>query len=79
MNGVPHTGTYDNLDYQTPNDTGISIGECIGISENNNNITYNVTALGNVGEYIDINFSGDYEDYNGNSHSISGIIHVLRD
>ena len=79
LNDAPHVGTYDNLDYQTPNDTGINIGECIGISENNNNIVYNVTALGEVGEYIDINFSGNYEDRNGNPHTISGVIHVIRD
>jgi len=79
LNDAPHTGTYDNLDYQTPNDTGINIGECISISENNNNIIYNVTALGDVGEYIDINFSGSYEDRNGNPHTITGVIHVVRD
>jgi hypothetical protein len=79
LNDAPHTGTYDNVGFQTQNDTGINIGECIGISQTNNNITYNVTALGNVGNYIDINFSGDYEDYNANPHSISGVIHVLRD
>ncbi|WP_299554098.1 hypothetical protein [Seonamhaeicola sp.] len=79
LNDAPHTGTYDNLDYQVQDDTGINIGECIGISQTNNNIIYNVTALGDVGEYIDINFSGTYEDYNGNPHTISGVIHVLRD
>lgn len=79
LNDAPHTGTYDNLDFQNENDTGINIGECIGISQNNNNITYNVTALGTIGEYIDINFSGSYEDYNGNPHTISGVIHVIRD
>lgn len=79
LDDAPHTGTYDNLDFQTPNDTGINIGECISISEINNNIIYNVTALGDVGEYIDINFSGDYEDRNGDPHTISGVIHVIRD
>lgn len=79
LNDAPHTGTYDNLDFQVEGDTGINIGECIGMSQDNNNIIYNVTALGDVGEYIDINFSGTYEDYNGNSHTITGVIHVLRD
>ncbi|MFD2725227.1 carboxypeptidase-like regulatory domain-containing protein [Hyunsoonleella rubra] len=79
LNDAPHTGTYDTLDFQDMNDTGIFIGECISISENNNNIMYNVTALGNVGEYIDINFSGSYEDRQGNPHTITGVIHVLRD
>lgn len=79
LNDAPHTGTYDNLDFQNQNDTGINIGECISISQDNNNITYNVTALGVVGAYIDINFNGSYQDYNGNSHTITGVIHVIRD
>lgn len=79
LDDAPHTGTYDDINFEDSNDTGINIGECIGISQNNNNITYNVTALGAVGEYIDINFSGSYEDFNGNPHTIAGVIHVLRD
>lgn len=79
LNDAPHTGTYDSLDFENQSDTGIFIGECLSMSQNNNNITYNVTALGAVGKYIDINFSGSYEDFNGNPHSITGVIHVLRD
>lgn len=79
LDDAPHTGTYDYINFEAGSDTGINISECIGISENNNNITYNVTALGDVGEYIDINFSGSYEDFNGNPHTIAGVIHVLRD
>ncbi|MDB2493868.1 carboxypeptidase-like regulatory domain-containing protein [Flavobacteriaceae bacterium] len=49
-------------------------------SEVNNEITFNLSSFGNsVGEYIDINFGGDYEDYQGVSHTISGVIHVKRD
>jgi protocatechuate 3,4-dioxygenase beta subunit len=55
-----------------------------------NNIDYsqpiNITAtvstdpLANVGEYIDINFSGTFtEDNSGNVRSITGVVHVLRD
>ena len=48
-------------------------------SEINNEITFNLSSFGNgVGEYIDINFGGDYEDYQGVSHTISGVIHVKR-
>ncbi|NRD23305.1 hypothetical protein HNV10_08630 [Winogradskyella litoriviva] len=72
-------GTYDNFDWNDPNDTGFNIQECMDISNSNNNIIYNLTSFGGVGEYIDINFSGDYEGYNGNSHTINGVIHVLRD
>ena len=55
------------------------IGECLSVSNTNNNIIYNLTTLGAIGEYIDINFSGDYEDYDGNPHTINGIVHLLRD
>lgn len=49
-------------------------------SEVNNEITFNLSSFGNsVGEYIDINFGGNYEDYQGVSHTISGVIHVKRD
>ena len=74
-----YTGTYDTFDWNNPNDTGFNIQECINISDTNNNITYNLTSFGAVVEYIDINFSGTYEDYDGASHSINGIVHVLRD
>ena len=74
-----YEGTYDYLDWNNPNDTGFNIEECIGISNTNNNIIYNLTSLGVVGEYIDINFSGSYEDFNNQTHTITGIIHVLRD
>lgn len=79
LNDTPHTGTYDNLTFEDQNDTGIFIGECLRMSQENNTISYNVTALGATGEYIDINFSGNYEDFNGNPHTIAGVIHVLRD
>ena len=49
-------------------------------SEVNNEITFNLSSFGNsVGEYIDINFGGNYEDNQGVSHTISGVIHVKRD
>jgi hypothetical protein len=79
LNDPDYLGTYDSLDFNDINDTGFFIGECINVSNTNNNITYNLTTLGAVGEYIDINFSGDYEDDNGNPHTISGVIHVYRD
>ncbi len=49
------------------------------ISGSNNNIIFNLTTLGEIGEYIDINFSGDYEDSIGNIHTINGVVHMLRD
>lgn len=79
LNAAPYVGTYDHLFYNDPNDTGFLITECFDMSDVNNNITYNLTTLGNVGEYIDINFSGSYERYDGSPHTITGTIHVLRD
>ncbi len=82
LNDPDYLGTYENL---TPDgtgqigDIGFFIGECISVSDTNNNIIYNLSALGEVGEYIDINFTGDYEDYQGNPHTITGVVHVYRD
>ena len=45
----------------------------------NNTVISNITNFGNVGEYIDINFSGDFTGLDGASHSVIGVIHVLRD
>ena len=79
LNDTNYEGTYDLFNWNNPDDTGFNIQECIDMSETNNNITYNLTSFGAVGEYIDINFSGSYEDYNGNPHTINGSVHVLRD
>jgi hypothetical protein len=79
LNDPDYLGTYDNYDFNDANDTGFFIGECINISSTNNNITYNLNTLGNVGEYIDVNFTGSYEDFDGNTHTITGVVHVLRD
>ncbi|NRB84966.1 MAG: hypothetical protein HRU49_14535 [Winogradskyella sp.] len=81
LNDPDYLGTYDNYTFQggTTDDTGFFIGECLSVSDENNNITYNLSTLENVGEYIDINFSGDYQDYNGDPHTITGVVHVLRD
>lgn len=79
LNSPDFVGTYDTLDFQDANDTGFWIAECLNMSNVNNNIVYNLTTLGDIGEYIDINFSGDYEDYDGIAHTITGVVHVLRD
>ena len=44
-----------------------------------NTVISNITTLGNIGDYIDVNFSGDFEDLNGVMRSVTGIIHILRD
>lgn len=81
LDETTYEGTYDNYDWNDidDSDTGFNIQECLALSNTNNNIIYNLTSLGVVGEYIDINFSGTYEDYDGNPHSITGVVHVLRD
>lgn len=81
LNNPDYLGTYDSFafDGSVSDDTGFFIGECLNVAPENNNITYNLTALGDVGEYIDVNFSGSYEDYQGNPHTITGVVHVLRD
>ncbi|MHA7842665.1 MAG: carboxypeptidase-like regulatory domain-containing protein [Winogradskyella sp.] len=81
LNDPDYLGTYDSFafDGTVSDDTGFFIGECLNVAPENNNITYNLTSLGDVSEYIDINFNGSYEDYQGNPHTITGVVHVLRD
>ena len=43
------------------------------------NMTFNLNAYGQVGDYIDITFGGEYVDYQGTPHTIDGSLHVLRD
>jgi hypothetical protein len=62
-------------------DDGDTFGcpDVFSISTNNNNIIYNLNTFGEVGEYIDVSFSGEYEDFDGNPHTITGAVHILRD
>lgn len=75
---APYVGVYDFLDFQDPNDLGFDISELFG-NMSNNTIQYDLTALGNVGQFIDISFSGSYEDSNGTPHTITGTVHAIRD
>ena len=61
----------------TKNDTGFDISEFLGQMDNNT-IIYNLENIGDVGQYIDITFSGTYDNGTG-THTITGIVHVLRD
>ena len=79
LNPDPYVGSYDVLDWTISGDLGFNIQECIDMNVTNNNIVFNLNSLGNTGDYIDMNFSGDYEDFQGNTHSINGVIHVIRD
>jgi len=71
---------YGNVWNSNTPSAGMAFVECQDISEENNQIIFNLTSYGNTtGEYIDINFGGAYEDYQGVPHTITGIIHVKRD
>ncbi|WP_426432398.1 hypothetical protein ACPX19_07230 [Winogradskyella sp. HB-48] len=78
LNDLNYLGTYNSIDpsYET---LGFFINGCPDMSYSNHSIVFNLTALGEAYEYIDLNFSGSYEDLNGNPHTINGIVHVLRD
>lgn len=78
LNSSSYTGTYDTYNSDIPNDTGFYL-DYMNMSTDNNSIIYNITSFGEVGEYIDVNFSGDYYNFNGNLRTISGVVHVLRD
>ena len=74
-----YEGVYNNVDWNSTS-AGFTLNECQDVSNVNNFIEYNLSTFGSaIGEYIDLNFSGDYEDNQGVSHTISGVIHVKRD
>ena len=43
-----------------------------------NTISFNLSTVGAIGQYIDITFNGTYTNTTG-SHSITGVAHVIRD
>ncbi|MFT4610675.1 MAG: hypothetical protein ACI8QQ_002454 [Psychroserpens sp.] len=75
INGFNGVDTYTNgyLDFFDENFDGTTLeSEFIGTS--------NVTFFGDVGEYVDINFSGVIADWNSTDEiPISGTMHILRD
>jgi hypothetical protein len=44
-----------------------------------NTIQFNLSQFGAVGEYIDMTFSGTYQEPNGGNHTLTGVAHVIRD
>jgi hypothetical protein len=44
-----------------------------------NTIRFNLNQVGAVGEYIDMTFSGTYQDSNGSNHTLTGVAHVIRE
>lgn len=74
----PYEGTYDEFYFPTSNNSN----NCQEVSNPNDpdyNILVFVTLIGEVGEYVDLNFNGTYSDSSGNPHSINGVAHILRD
>lgn len=80
FNDVTPIGNYDGIDNNI-NDTGFSLNYegCFPFDLSDNNVNYNVTNFGNVGEYIDINISGTVKDTLNVTRNVTGTIHVLRD
>lgn len=81
LNNAPYEGTYNYIDVNTPL-TGFYFPDCdpyIPYENSNTAILFNLTNFGEVGEYIDINFSGTYDDYDGNPRTVTGMLHVIRD
>jgi hypothetical protein len=75
-------GTYDYWYFQDDNDNmGITFNgnDCGHAMTPDNNALFNLTSIGEVGEYIDITFELDYFDFNGQPHTMEGSIHVIRD
>ena len=74
-----YEGLYSNIDWGSTA-AGFNLNECQSISNDNNFIEYNLSSFGSaIGEYIDLNFGGAYEDFEGVTHTILGSIHVKRD
>ena len=74
-----YEGVYNNVDWNSTS-AGFTLNECQDVSNANNFIEYNLSAFGSaIGEYIDLNFGGAYEDSQGVAHTITGVIHVKRD
>lgn len=44
-----------------------------------NDIVFNVTSVGNVGQYVDMNFSGTFVGDDGQTHTLTGVAHAIRD
>ncbi len=74
-------GTYDELDFNNPSDTGFSLNVegCFPFDTSDNNLSYNLTSYGNPGEYVDLNISGTVKDSLNVTQNVVGTIHVLRD
>ncbi len=69
-------GTYTTSDFSIE---GGSVGYIS--SQLPNTVSFHLNAFGAVGQYIDLTFSGTYQDNNNPAitHTITGVVHVIRD
>ncbi|RZJ70242.1 carboxypeptidase-like regulatory domain-containing protein [Flavobacterium sp.] len=47
-------------------------------NQTTNDLVFNLTHVGAVGEYVDLNFSGTYVGQDGQTHTITGVAHAIR-
>lgn len=74
----PEEGVYGYADVESSN-PGFRFFECPSINADSSTpIEFNLTNFGEAGEYINFTFNGNYDDYNGTNHTISGTVHVKR-
>lgn len=74
--GITNTpGIYTTAQFTMEGNNGIGV-----ISQSTTNtIQFNLSQFGAVGGYIDMTFSGTYQDPNGGNHTLTGVAHVIRD
>lgn len=67
-------GTYTTTTFQMEGGDFNYIGQ-----QTTNTVSFNFNNFGPVGGYIDMTFSGTYTANDSSTHSITGVIHVIRD
>jgi hypothetical protein len=68
---IPGIYTTSSFSIESPETGGINI-------QTVNAVSFNLSSVGAIGQYIDITFNGTYTNSTG-SHTINGVAHVVRD
>ena len=76
--GVEMINKYDHYETGSVTDKGMNISQKTIVEEVNDEIDYYLAKIGEEGEFIDIHFQGNFQDESGVSHSIVGMLHVIR-
>ncbi|MBD3581138.1 hypothetical protein [Flavobacterium selenitireducens] len=71
-NGVTAPGVYTTAQFALEGSLGYVTS---GVT---NDLVFTVTSVGAIGEYIDLTFSGTYEDFDGVTRTITGVAHAIR-